>query len=73
MEKWRAAHGEELLVVDGGDAGDLVDVRLGLRVRVHEVHGDADGQLEARLLPLEACSVCDTEAFYDTYSRYTYS
>lgn len=54
MREEEAANREELLVVDGGDAGDLVQVGLGLRVRVHEVHRDSDRQLEARLLPLEA-------------------
>ena len=45
---------EELLVEDERHAGDLVDARLSLRVPVHEVGRDRDGQLAAELLTAEA-------------------
>ena len=45
---------EELLVEDEGDAGDLLDVALRLRVAVDEVDRDGDRQLAAELLPTEA-------------------
>ena len=45
---------EELLVEDERHARDLVDARLSLRVPVHEVGRDRDGQLAAELLTAEA-------------------
>ena len=44
---------EELLVEDEGDAGDLLDVTLRLRVPVYEVDSDRDGQLAPELFPSE--------------------
>ena len=44
---------EELLVEDEGDAGDLLDVALRLRVTVYEVDSDRDRQLAPELFPPE--------------------
>ena len=44
---------EELLVEDEGDAGDLLDVTLRLRVPVYKVDCDRDSQLAPELFPPE--------------------
>lgn len=46
---------EKVLLVDEGDAADLLHDRLGRRVRIDKVGRDGDRQLAAKLSPLETC------------------